>query len=94
MLQQERPFFSLVGEGILNLALKTQERARFPEFWQNFSERQILWSLCSVVFLALTLKLPIQTSLSLPVCVRSGENCQKFRKTRPQGHTSDLFPSS
>ena len=24
--------------------------ARFPEFTQNFSERQILWSLCSVDF--------------------------------------------
>ena len=30
---------------------------------QNFSERQILWSLCSVLFYALTLRLPIQTSL-------------------------------
>ena len=28
----------------------------FLKFWQNFSERQIFWSLCSVVFLALTLK--------------------------------------
>ena len=36
---------------------------RFPEILQNFSERQILWSLCSVVFDALTLRLPIQTSL-------------------------------
>ena len=31
------------------------------------------------------MKFPIQTSLSvvtkLPVCVRSGEKCQKFRKT-------------
>ena len=53
--------------------------ARFAEFLQNFSGCQILWSLCSVVFheLKLTLKLPIQTSLSvapkLPVCTRSGE---------------------
>ena len=37
----------------------------FPEFFQNFSERQILWSLCLVDFLPLTLKLPIQTSLSV-----------------------------
>ena len=37
--------------------------ALFPEFLQNFSERQILWSLCSIVFHALTLKLPIQTLL-------------------------------
>ena len=40
---------------------------------------------CSVVFHALTLKLPIQTSLSvapeLPVSLRSGEKCQNFRKT-------------
>ena len=59
--------------------------ARFADFLQNVSERQILWSLCSVVFHALTLKSPIQTSLSLAsklqVCVRSGEKCQKFRET-------------
>ena len=51
--------------------------ACFPECLQNFSEHQILWSLCSVVFYALTLRLPILTSLSvspeLKVCVRSGE---------------------
>ena len=34
--------------------------ARFPEVLQNFSEPRILWSSCSVVFPALTLKLPIQ----------------------------------
>ena len=55
--------------------------AHFPEFLQNFSERQILLSLCSVVFHAFTLKLPIQTSLSvvpkLPVSLRSGENFSK-----------------
>ena len=33
--------------------------ACFPEFLQNFSERQFLLSLCLVVFHALTLKLPI-----------------------------------
>ena len=64
---------------------KTLGCARFPEILQNFSERQILWSLCSVVFHALTLKLPIQTSLSvvpkLPVPLRSSENCPNFRKT-------------
>ena len=32
---------------------------RFPAILQNFSERQIVWSLCSVVFHALTFKLPI-----------------------------------
>ena len=36
--------------------------ARFAEILQKFSERQILWIMCSVVFHALTLKLPIQTS--------------------------------
>ena len=55
-----------------------QGYARFSEILQNFSERQILWSLCSVVFLALTLKLSIQTSRSvLPkvqVCARSDKN--------------------
>ena len=63
----------------------SQGCARFPEFLQNLSERQILWSLCSVVFHALTLRLPIQTFLSvapeLPVSLRSGENCPNFSKT-------------
>ena len=63
----------------------SQECARFPEILQNFSERQILWRMCSVVFHALTLKLPVQTSLSvapkLHACVLSGEKCQIFRKT-------------
>ena len=59
--------------------------ARFPEILQNFSELEILWSWCLVVFLALTLKLPIQTSLpvpKIPVCVRSGEKCAK--RVHPQ----------
>ena len=59
--------------------------ARFAEILQNFSERQILWSLCSVVFLAFTLRFPIQISLSvapkLPVSLSSTENCHKFMKT-------------
>ena len=62
------------------------ECARFPNFLQNFGEPQILCRLCFVVFLAFTLRLPIQTSLSvapkLQVFVRSGKKCQKFRKTR------------
>ena len=65
--------------------LHSQGCARFAESLQNFSERQILWSLCSVVFRALTSKLPNQTSLSvapkLPVSLSSAENCHKFRKT-------------
>ena len=71
------------------MKLKTYQKylgcACFPEFLQNFSERWILWSLCLVVFHALTLKLPIQTSLSvvpkLQVSMRSGEKCQNFRRT-------------
>ena len=51
--------------------------ARFPEFVQNFSERQILWGLCSVVFHAFVLKLAIQTSISavpeIPVSLSSHE---------------------
>ena len=44
--------------------------ACFPEFLQNFSERQILWSLYLVVFLPFTMRLPIQTSLKhTPVLV-------------------------
>ena len=59
--------------------------ACFAETLQNFSERQILWSLCLVVFLPLTLKLPNQTSLpvapKLTVSLRSGEKSEKFMKT-------------
>ena len=59
--------------------------AHFPEFLQNVSEREILWSLCLVVFHALILKLPVQTSLSvapkLPVSFGSDEKCEKFSKT-------------
>ena len=53
--------------------------ARFPEILQNFSERQIFWSLCSVVFHALTLKLSVQTSLSpkFSVSLSSVENSGK-----------------
>ena len=58
--------------------------AHFHEILQNFSERQILWSLCSVVFHALTLKLPIQTSLSVAptrsVFTHSGEKGENFSK--------------
>ena len=56
----------------------------FLNFCKIFSEREILWSLCSVVFLVLTLKLSFQTSLSvapkLPIFARSGGNCQNFSK--------------
>ena len=41
--------------------LFSQGCARFPEFLQNFSDRQIFWSLCLVVFLHLTIKYSIST---------------------------------
>ena len=53
----------------------SQGCARFPEFTQNFSEHQILWSLCSVDFHTLTLQFSIQTphsvALELQVFVSS-----------------------
>ena len=56
--------------------------ARFPDFVKNFSERQILWSLCSVDFHTLTLQLPIQTphfvAPELQVFVSLLENRQNF----------------
>ena len=56
--------------------------AHFPEFVQNFSERQILWSLYSVDFHAFTLQLPIQTLHSvapeLQVSLSSHENCPNY----------------
>ena len=62
--------------------------ARFAEVLQNFIEPQILWSFRSVVFHALTLKLPLQTSLSvapkLPVYLRSGEKSEKFDLNFPK----------
>ena len=66
-------------------SIGTLIRACFVEMLQNFRERPVLWRMYSIVSLAFTLRLPIQTSLSvapkLQVCVRSGEKCQKFRKT-------------
>ena len=59
--------------------------ARFPDFVKNSSERQILWSLCSVDFHTLTLQLPIQTLHSvapeIQVFVSSLQNRQNFSKT-------------
>ena len=72
------------GTSMVNAEI-SQGCARFPDFTQNFSEHQILWSLCSVDFHTLTLQLPIQTPHSLApelqVFVSSLENCQHFRKT-------------
>ena len=62
-----------------------QACARLPEILQNFGERRILWSLCSVVFRPLTLKVPTKTSLhvvpKIQVYVRAGEKCENFSKT-------------
>ena len=71
--------------------------ARFPEFTQNSSERQILWSLCSVDFHTLTLQLPIQTLHSvapeLQVFVTSLENCPNFRKMSTPLNYANCFTS-
>ena len=60
----------------------------------NFSECQILWSLCSVDFHTFTLKLPIQTLHSavpeLQVFASSLENCQNFSKMSTPMVTSAL----
>ena len=69
--------------------------ARFPDFMQNFSERQVLWSLCSVDFHTLTLQLPIQNLHSvapeLQVFVSSLENCANFRENEHTPGTNHLF---
>ena len=39
----------------------TQGCAHFPDFVKNFTEHQILWSLCSVDFHTLTLQLAVET---------------------------------
>ena len=51
------------------------ERACFPEFLENFGERQILWSLCSVVFKCARWHLNSQF-----LCVQV-KNVKKVRKT-------------
>ena len=43
----------------------TPESVCQPINWQNFREHQLLLGMCSVVFPAFTLKLPIQTLLSV-----------------------------
>ena len=76
--------------------------AHSPGILQNVSEHQILWSLCSVVFHALTLRLPIQTSLSvalkLPVSLSSAENEHTYEYAYgdtplPLENGGDQFPS-
>ena len=43
--------------------------ARFADILKNCVAHQVLWKTCSLVFLAFTLKLPIQTLLSVvPKC--------------------------
>ena len=64
--------------------------ARFPKILQNFSERQILWSLCSVVFHALTLKLPIQTSPSVVSKLPVSQFTEKLSKFQQNNHTPGI----
>ena len=60
----------------------TQEVAGVCSFCWNFTERQILWSLCSVDFHTLTLQLPIQTLHSVaPELPSFCEFTQIFSKT-------------
>ena len=66
----------------VRLHVPSQRCACFPEFLANVSERQILWSLCSVVFHAVTLKLPIQTSPSVATKLR-----WKMSKFQENKHT-------
>ena len=79
-------------------SLKKQECVRFSQFVQNFSKRQILWSLCSVDFHTFTLQLPIQTPHSVApkfqVFVSSLQNCQNFGKTSTPGDPRDIIHSS
>ena len=66
------------------LVIPTRGCARFAEFLQNVSECQILSSLCSVVFHALTLKLAIQTLLfvapELPISLSSLVKMSRFQE--------------
>ena len=59
--------------------------ARFPRFVQNFSERQMLCSFCSVDFHTFRSQLPIQTLHSMAPELKDFvsllENCQNFSKT-------------
>ena len=50
-----------IGGSGRGIGTHPQGCARFPQFVLNFTERQILWSLCSVDFHTFTLQLPIQT---------------------------------
>ena len=67
------------------LIIAQQTKSGMCSFCWNFTERQILWSLCSVDFHALILQLPIQTLHSVAperqVFVSSLENCPNFSKT-------------
>ena len=75
VMQLYHIIIELVSKKISDLPLGC---ARFPELMQNFSKRQILWSLCLVDFHTLTLRLPIQTphfvAPELQVFVSSLEN--------------------
>ena len=57
----------------------------FLNFCKILVSTRFLWRMCPVVFHALTLELPIQTSLSvapeLPVYLSSAEKCEKVSET-------------
>ena len=64
---------------------------RFPETLHNLSVHQILWSFCSVVFHALTLKFPIQTLHSVaPELQVFCEFTWKLSKIQQNEHTGNL----
>ena len=86
-------FFMVLKSNQMNNALVRRQWSivmRGVLVLKNFSEAQILWSLCLVVFLAFTLRLLIQTSLSvapeIPVSLPSGEKMSKFQENK---HTPD-----
>ena len=83
--EKQHDLKTTIAQCFVGKFLEWQGCARFADFLQHFSKREILWSLCSVVFHAFRLKLPIQSSLSvapkLPVPLSSHEKCPNFRRT-------------
>ena len=72
-----------------------QGYACFLEFLQNYSERQILWNLPLVVFHALILKLPIQTSLSVAPKLQDSFSFRwKLWKFQDNKHTWDTLSAN
>ena len=63
-------------------------------FCRNLTERQILWSLCSVDFHTLTLQLPIQTSHSVAPELQVFVSSLKFSVKRAHPWFSKVFSRS